>query len=124
MNQDFLNPAASALVNQKTTSTAVFGQAEYSLNDRWAVTVGGRYTDDDKDLTVDSANPGGSVLPGAISVSDSFFNWDVGGQYNDGQYDNVGNNYINLLNLANATGPSFRDDDGILRCGTPDNCKN
>jgi iron complex outermembrane receptor protein len=77
LNQDFLNPAASALVNQKTTSTAVFGQAEYSLNDRWAVTVGGRYTDDDKDLTVDSANPGGSVLPGAISVSDSFFNWDV-----------------------------------------------
>jgi len=77
LNQDFLNPAASALVNQKTTSAAVFGQAEYALNDRWAVTVGGRYTDDDKDLTVDSANPGGSVRPGAISVSDSFFNWDV-----------------------------------------------
>ena len=77
LNQDFLNPAASALVSQQTTSTAIFGQAEYALNDQWAVTVGGRYTDDDKDLTVDSANPGGSVMPGAISVSDSFFNWDV-----------------------------------------------
>lgn len=60
-------------------------------------------------------------LRGSFEMADRFFNWDVGGQYNDGQYDNVGHNYINLWNLANATGPSFRDDDGILRCGTPDN---
>lgn len=49
------------------------------------------------------------------------FNWDVGLQYNDGQYDNVGNNYINLFNLRNALGPSFRDTAGVLRCGTPGN---
>ena len=57
---------------------------------------------------------------GSFEFADRFFNWDVGGQYNDGQYDNVGHNYINLFNLANALGPSFRDEGGNLRCGTPD----
>jgi iron complex outermembrane receptor protein len=77
VNQDFLNPAATALVTQKTTSKAVFGQAEYALSDAWAVTVGGRWTDDEKDLTVGPGVPGGTVNPDSISVSDDFFNWDV-----------------------------------------------
>jgi len=47
------------------------------------------------------------------------FNWDTGLQYNDGQYDSKGQNYVNLFNLKNALGPSFRDADGVLRCGTP-----
>ena len=76
LNQDFLTPAASALVNQDTQSFAVFGQVEYSLSDVWALTVGARFTDDEKDLTVGPA-PGATVAPGSISVSDSFFNWDV-----------------------------------------------
>jgi iron complex outermembrane receptor protein len=77
LNQDFLNPGASAIVSQQTTSWAIFGQAEYTLSDAWALTVGGRWTDDDKDLQVGPANPGGFVNPDSISVSDSFFNWDV-----------------------------------------------
>jgi len=77
LNQDFLNPGASAIVSQQTTSWAIFGQAEYTLSDDWALTVGGRWTDDDKDLQVGPANPGGFVNPDSISVSDSFFNWDV-----------------------------------------------
>lgn len=76
LNQDFINPAASALVSQKTNSFAVFGQFEYSLNDAWTATVGGRWTDDDKDLEVGPA-PGATVAPGSISVGDDFFNWDV-----------------------------------------------
>lgn len=77
LNRDFLNPAASALVSQQTTSWAVFGQTEYQFSDAWALTVGARWTDDDKDLQVRPANPGGFVSPASISVSDSFFNWDV-----------------------------------------------
>ncbi|HKX56007.1 MAG TPA: TonB-dependent receptor [Xanthomonadales bacterium] len=77
LNYDFLNVPASALVSQQTTSWAVFGQAEYSFSDAWALTFGARWTDDDKDLQVRSAFAGGTVLPGAISVSDDFFNWDL-----------------------------------------------
>jgi len=77
VNQNFLAPLDTALVTQKTKSKAVFGQAEYALNDAWAVTVGGRWTDDEKDLTVGPGVPGGGVIPDSISVSDNFFNWDV-----------------------------------------------
>jgi iron complex outermembrane receptor protein len=77
LNQSFHFPPESALVNQQTESMALFGQAEYALSEVWALTVGGRWTDDEKDLTVGPAVAGGIVAPAAISVSDDFFNWDV-----------------------------------------------
>jgi iron complex outermembrane receptor protein len=77
LNQDFLTPELSALVNQKSKSWALFGQAEYAFSDTWALTVGARWTDDEKDLTVGPALPNGTVNPAAISVGDDFFNWDV-----------------------------------------------
>jgi iron complex outermembrane receptor protein len=77
LNYNYLVPNDSALVNQKTTSYAVFGQAEWSLSDSLSLTVGARWTDDEKDLTVDSYFSSGNVLASAISVDDDFFNWDV-----------------------------------------------
>jgi iron complex outermembrane receptor protein len=77
LNQSFHFPPESALVSQQTTSWAVFGQVEYEINDAWALTVGGRWTDDEKDLQVGPAVPGGIVNPASISVGDDFFNWDV-----------------------------------------------
>jgi iron complex outermembrane receptor protein len=77
LNRSFHFPPESALVSQQTQSMALFGQAEYELTDAWALTVGARWTDDEKDLQVGPAVPGGTVIPGSISVSDSFFNWDV-----------------------------------------------
>ncbi|HLF31804.1 MAG TPA: TonB-dependent receptor [Xanthomonadales bacterium] len=77
LNQDFLTPAATALVSQQTTSWALFGQTEYQFTDVWALTVGARWTDDDKDLQVGPGVPGGFVQPSSISVADEFFNWDV-----------------------------------------------
>ena len=84
LNQSFHFPPESALVNQQTESMALFGQAEYALSETWALTVGGRWTDDEKDLTVGPAVPGGIVTPAAISVSDDFFNWDVALTYDPG----------------------------------------
>jgi iron complex outermembrane receptor protein len=77
LNRSYHFPPESALVSQQTTSWAVFGQAEYELSDAWALTFGGRWTDDEKDLTVGPAFAGGTVTPATISVSDDFFNWDV-----------------------------------------------
>ncbi len=77
LNQDFIFPTGSALVSQQTESIALFGQIEYYLNEQWAVTVGGRWTDDEKDLQVGPAVAGGTVAPDSISVSDDFFNFDV-----------------------------------------------
>ena len=77
LNQDFLTPQLSAVVSQQTTSWALFGQAEYALSDVWALTVGARWTDDEKDLQVRGANPDTFVAPASISVGDDFFNWDV-----------------------------------------------
>lgn len=39
-------------VSQSTESYAVFVEADYELNDRWTLTLGGRYTDDDKESSV------------------------------------------------------------------------
>jgi len=77
LNQNFIDPQFSALVSQQTTSWAVFGQAEYALNDIWSLTAGARWTDDEKDLQVGPAAPDGWVIPAVISVGDDFFNWDV-----------------------------------------------
>ncbi len=77
LNQDFGFPPASALVSQQTKSWALFGQMERELSDTWSLIVGARWTDDEKDLTVAPAFPGGTVIPDSISVSDDFFNWDV-----------------------------------------------
>jgi iron complex outermembrane receptor protein len=77
LNQDFGTPQLSALVSQQTTSWALFGQVEYTINDAWSITAGGRWTDDEKDLQVRSAYPGGWVNPDSISVGDDFFNWDL-----------------------------------------------
>lgn len=58
-------------------------------------------------------------MKGDFEFADKTLSWDVGVQSNVGRYDSVGNNYINLFNLRNAVGPSFRDSQGTLRCGTP-----
>lgn len=85
LNRSFHFPPESALVNQQTESMALFGQAEYAFTETWALTVGGRWTDDDKDLTVGPAVPGGIVTPASISVGDDFFNWDVALTWNQNE---------------------------------------
>lgn len=81
LNQSFTFEPESALVYQKTKSWALFGHLEYELSELWALTLGARWTDDDKKLSVEPAFPGGIVNPAAIAVGDDFFNWDVALSY-------------------------------------------
>jgi iron complex outermembrane recepter protein len=64
-----------ATLTHDNTSWAVFGQASYAFTDKFKGTVGARYTNDDKDLTV-LGNPGASR-----SVSDDHVSWEISGMY-------------------------------------------
>lgn len=90
-----------------------FGVNIYSAGFRM-VSAGGRFNRADADTY--SAKLG---LEGAFNIGDRGFNWDVGAQYNDSQNDERQENLVNLFALKDALGASFRDGDGILRCGTP-----
>ena len=72
---DFGN-GAQDIVYQKTESIAAFGQLEYSLSDRFAITGGLRYTSDDKELSVHPL-PGSPSPADSISVDDSYMSWDL-----------------------------------------------
>ncbi len=65
---------------QQTTSAAIFGQVEYSVNDAFAVTAGLRYSSEDKDLET-IPGPGSAAPPGTVAVDDDFFNWDIAFTY-------------------------------------------
>jgi iron complex outermembrane receptor protein len=56
-SQDFIGNEYSRTANE-TTSYAVYGQGTYSLNDKWSLTAGGRFTLDEKDYTAESVNCG------------------------------------------------------------------
>jgi iron complex outermembrane receptor protein len=78
------------------------------------VAAGGRFTKADVDTFSTTVG-----LEGAFNIGDRGFNWDVGLAYNDTQNDQQVDNLVNLFALRQAVGPSFRDGDGVLRCGTP-----
>ncbi len=61
----FVDPTT---VSHENENWAVFGQIEYDLTEQWLLTVGGRYTDDDKELT---APLGATVFePIAVDIDD------------------------------------------------------
>lgn len=68
--------AASTVVHSNT-AWSFFGQSSYQVSDRFTVTGGLRYTDDEKDLAV-LASP---IPQAPVSVSDSRLSWDVSGLY-------------------------------------------
>ncbi len=58
-------------------------------------------------------------LDGYFEAFDRDMYWDAGYSYLDTAFSEKGSGYINLFNLRRALGPSFRDANGTLRCGTP-----
>lgn len=66
-------------VDQLTESKAIFGQVEYKPDDKWAFTLGLRYTADDKEL--DIREGGTKNVLTTIDKDDSYGNWDVAARY-------------------------------------------
>lgn len=82
-SSDFANNGAQLTltqVEQKTESTAFFGQIEYAVNDQFSVILGGRFTDDEKDLEV-IPGPGSTAPAATISDDDDYFSWELAGNY-------------------------------------------
>ncbi len=90
---------------QETTAWAVFGSADYQLNDKTSITVGMRYSDDDKDYENERTE---SPLPdflgapetavGSVSTSDSHVSWDV----------SLSHKYTDDINLYARVADTFR----------------
>jgi iron complex outermembrane receptor protein len=62
-------------LRHQNTSWAVFGQGSYDLGDRWTVTGGVRYTDDERDFAAVVLPPAVTVNP--TSADDTDVSWDV-----------------------------------------------
>ncbi|GAW97266.1 MULTISPECIES: TonB-dependent receptor [Colwellia] len=72
---------------QETTAWAVFGSVDYDFTDDFSLTVGLRYSDDEKDFTAELLDH--PFIPGAdggnysksVNPSDSHVSWDISGVY-------------------------------------------
>lgn len=95
LNRDFVQ-GYDDIVSQETDSFAIFGQADWSISDRFSVVAGLRFTYDDKNLAV---RPGvGSPSPAAtIAIHDDYISWDLAFTYD------VSENWNLYGRLANAS---------------------
>jgi len=58
-------------------------------------------------------------LEGSFQFADRFFNWDAGVSYNVSDQIDTQVGDVNMGNLFAATGASFLDTDGVVKCGAP-----
>jgi len=80
-NKDFdenKNTINFTQVDQLTTSKAIFGQAEHTLTDDLSLSVGLRYTWDDKELDIRRIT---AASQESHKKDDSYLNWDVAARY-------------------------------------------
>ena len=74
----------------ETTSYAIYGQGYYDFNDQWTLTIGARYTEDERDYEASAANCGLSddeITSAGVSLSACRFtglNNDINGNRVDG----------------------------------------
>ncbi|MBA3930060.1 iron complex outermembrane receptor protein [Pseudoxanthomonas japonensis] len=61
------------------------------------------------------------ALEGNFELADRYFAWDVGYSYGRNDQNDTTDGLFNILALRNALGPSFRDGNGVARCGTAGN---
>jgi iron complex outermembrane receptor protein len=89
---------------QDTTAWAVFGSVDYKLTGKTSLTVGLRYSDDDKDYSNKrTQSPIGFLgapdnVEGAINTSDSHVSWDV----------SISHKYTDDINLYARVADTFR----------------
>lgn len=82
-----------AVQDAETTAWAVFGHADFDLTDRFVLSAGLRYSDDDKDFTaerfVSPIGLGSSGGPISVAPDDQVVSWDLSGTYEANEDVNV-----------------------------------
>lgn len=89
---------------QETTAWAVFGSVDYSLTDKTSMTVGLRYSDDEKDYNNERTQSPLSFFgvpnyaAGAVKTDDSHVSWDI----------SISHKYTDDINLYARVADTFR----------------
>jgi iron complex outermembrane receptor protein len=89
---------------QKTTALAVFGSIDYNLTDKTSITLGLRYSDDNKDYSNERTQSPLAFLgfadsvKGTVNTSDSHVSWDV----------SLSHKYTDDINLYARVADTFR----------------
>lgn len=91
--------------DQETTAWAVFGSVDYTLTEKTSMTVGLRYSDDEKDYSNERTQSPLSFLPfiddfaaGAVTTDDNHVSWDV----------SISHKYTDDINLYARVADTFR----------------
>jgi iron complex outermembrane receptor protein len=90
--------------NQETTALAVFGSVDYDFTDKTSITVGLRYSDDDKEYSNERTQSPLAFLgfpdqvKGAVNTSESHVSWDV----------SLSHKYTDDINLYARVADTFR----------------
>lgn len=90
-----------------------FGVATTRFQRRLNETGGRQFNQD-----VDVWHYNGGV-EGYFDLADRPFAWDVGYTFSQSQTNTITTGQTNVNRIATAVGPSFRDSQGVIRCGTP-----
>jgi iron complex outermembrane receptor protein len=90
--------------NQETTALAVFGSVDYDFTDKTSITVGLRYSDDDKDYNNERTQSPLAFLgfpdhvEGAVKTSENHVSWDI----------SLSHKYTDDINLYARIADTFR----------------
>jgi len=98
------SPNGYVIQEQETTAWAVFGSVDYSLTDKTSMTVGLRYSDDEKDYNNERTQSPLSFFgvpnyaAGAVKTDDSHVSWDI----------SISHKYTDDINLYARVADTFR----------------
>ena len=81
---------------------------------RRAVETGGRSFN--QDVRTFAMNAG---LEGTLTFGEKYYDWEAGYFYGRNKANNTTFGLFNVIALRQALGPSFRDTDGVIKCGAP-----
>ncbi len=107
------NPMSQAVFISRNSVYNPFGQDISRINRRFVETGGRSFN---QKVTTFAVNAG---FEGTLTFGEKYFDWEAGYFRGENQANNTTFGLMNVIALKQALGPSFRDANGVARCGTP-----